>query len=144
MEKVKLSISLKNRLMEIEKLKEAVAKMEDSIQCTKRKLKEVDLVLEELFTNIVNHGFSDNDEHDIEISMSCDKGELEIRMEDDGKPFDITKAEAPDTKCSIEKRCIGGLGIHFIKHFIDECKYYRNKDKNIVVLKKTLESEKTD
>ena len=142
MEKVELFIKLKNRLVDIEKLKEAVAKIDSTINCTTRKIKEIDLVLEELFTNIVNHGFADNEEHDIEVSLSCDQGALEIRMEDDGKPFDITKAEAPDTRCALEKRCVGGLGIHFIKHFIDECKYYRKKNKNIVVIKKRINSDK--
>lgn len=138
MGKISLSIKLKNRLGELDKIKEAVSKMSTSIACTKRKFSEINLILEELFTNVVCHGFSDNKEHDIDISMSCDDSSLKIRMEDDGKPFDITAAAAPDTQCAIEKRCVGGLGIHFVKHFIDDCKYYRKKGKNIVVLKKSI------
>jgi len=141
MGKVNLSIKLKNRLVELEKIKKAVSEMSTAIGCTKRRFKEIDLILEELFTNVVCHGFKDNKEHDIDIFLSCDDTSLMIRMEDDGKPFDVTAAVSPDTKCAIEKRCVGGLGIHFIKHFIDECKYYRKKDKNIVVLKKYIRSD---
>jgi len=138
MGKVNLSIKLKNRLNELDKLKAAVSKMSATITCTQRNSKEINLILEELFTNVVNYSFNDDKEHDIDLSLSCDEKSLIIRMEDDGKPFDFTAEAAPDTKCAIEKRCIGGLGIHFIKHFIDDCKYYRKKGKNIVVLKKYM------
>ncbi len=142
MGKVKLSITLKNRLADLDKIKTAVLKLSGAIDCTRRKLKEIDLILEELFANVVHHGFKDNREHDIDISLSCDDGILEIRMEDDGEPFDITASPAPDTRCALDKRGIGGLGIHFVKHFIDDCKYYRKKNKNIIVLKKNM-AEKT-
>ena len=138
MEKVNLSIKLKNRLSELNKIKAAVSKMSATIKCTQRNSKEINLILEELFTNVVSYSFNDDKEHDIDLSLSCDEKSLIIRMEDDGKPFDFTAAAAPDTKCAIEKRCAGGLGIHFVKHFIDDCKYYRKKGKNIVVLKKYM------
>ncbi len=138
MENMNLFIKLKNKLVDLDKIKKAVLKMSITVDCTKRKLQEVDLVLEELFTNIVCHGFNDNKEHDIFISLSCDDDTLMIRMEDDGKPFDVTAAKPPDTKCAIENRHIGGLGIHFVKNFVDECKYQRKKDRNIVLLKKYI------
>jgi len=141
MENLNLSIKLKNRLADLEKIKTSVAKMYSTIDCTKRKFREIDLILEELFTNVVCHGFSDDKEHDIEVSLACDKKELTIRMEDDGQPFDITAAASPDTRCTLEKRCIGGLGIHLVKHFVDECNYYRKRGKNIVVLKKKISND---
>jgi serine/threonine-protein kinase RsbW len=138
MGKVRVKIKLKNRLIELEKIRQAVSKMSSAFDCTKRKFKEIDLILEELFTNVVCHGFNDNKEHDIDLSLSCENDSLTIRMEDDGQPFDITAAVPPDTKCALEHRYVGGLGIHFVKHFIDECKYHRKKGKNIVVLKKDM------
>ena len=138
MGRVKFSIKLKNHLKDLDKIKGAVLKMSKMIDCTRRKSQEIELVLEELFTNVVCHGFNDNEEHDIDISLSCDDAGLMIRMEDDGEPFDITAAPVPETRCKIEQRCVGGLGIHFVKHFTDECKYFRRKGKNIIVLKKRL------
>ena len=142
MEKVNLSIKLKNRLGELDKIKAAVSEIFATTNCTQRNSKEINLILEEIFTNVVNHGFDDDKEHDINLSLSYDEYILLIRIEDDGKPFDFTATQTPDTKCSIENRFIGGLWIHFIKHFIDDCKYYRNKGKNIVVLKKNMTNDK--
>ena len=145
MGKFKLSIKLKNRLIDLDKIKKAVLKVSSSVDCTNRKFKEVNLILEELFTNVVNHGFNDNDEHEIDLFLSCDDKDLVIRMEDDGKPFDLTSASKPDTKCALEKRFIGGLGVHFIKYFADECKYQHKKGKNIIELKKNInESGQTE
>ena len=140
---VSLSLKLKNRLSDLEKIKAAVAQMYSSTDCAKRKLLEIDLILEELFTNIVCHGFSDDKDHVIEIALFCDGKLLKIRMEDDGDPFDITAAAEPDIRCAIEKRCVGGLGIHFVKHFVDECEYFRKNDKNIIELKKNIVDEDT-
>ncbi|MCP4370097.1 MAG: ATP-binding protein [Deltaproteobacteria bacterium] len=141
MEKVNLSIKLKNRLDELDKIKAAVSEISASTDCTRRDSKEINLILEEIFTNVVNYGFDDDKEHDINLSLSCDECILLIRIEDDGKPFDFTATADPDTKCPVENRCIGGLGIHFVKHFMDDCKYYRNKGKNIVVLKKDMTND---
>jgi len=65
MEKHNLSIKLKNRLIDLNKIKKAVLKLSSSVECTKRRFIEVNLILEELFTNVVNHGFNDDEEHDI-------------------------------------------------------------------------------
>jgi len=138
MEKHNLSIKLKNRLIDLNKIKKAVLKLSSSVECTKRRFIEVNLILEELFTNVVNHGFNDDEEHDIALSLSCDESSMKIRMEDDGKPFDLTKAESPDTKCAIEKRFIGGLGVHFVKHFADKCTYQRKNGKNVIELIKHI------
>ena len=138
MGKINLSIKLKNHPDELDKIKAAVSKMSATTDCTQRNSKEINLILEELFTNVLKYGFDDDKEHDINLSLSCDESVLLIRIEDDGKPFDFTATATPDTKCPIEKRYVGGLGIHFIKHFIDDFKYYRKKGKNIVVLRKNI------
>jgi len=141
MAKVNLSIKLKNRLNELDKIKAAVSKISATANCSQRNSKEINLILEEIFTNVVNYGFDDDKEHDIDLALSWDECMLFIRIEDDGKPFDFTATADPDIKCPIQNRCIGGLGIHFIKHFMDDYQYYRKKGKNIVVIKKNMTND---
>lgn len=138
MNSVSRSIKLKNRLTDLEKIKDAVSGLTSELSCTKRKFKEIDLVLEELFVNAVHHGFSDDKEHEIKLSLGCEDETLIIRMEDDGRPFNIMEAEPTDTQCPIEKRGVGGLGIQLVKHFTDHCEYNRKDGKNIIVLKKKI------
>ena len=138
MGKITVSIKLRNRLTDLCKIKDAVAEVVSSATCTKRKFKEIDLVLEELFSNVVQHGFIDDREHEIQLTLYCENDMLIIRMEDDGRPFNIMEAKPTETRCPIEKRCIGGLGIQFVKHFTDHCEYHRENNRNIVILKKKI------
>ena len=131
-------------MVDLDKIKDAVDRISAAVECTARKCCEINLVLEELFTNIVSYGFPDNDEHDIDLLLTCDDEYLMIRLEDDGQPFNILKADDPDTKCALERRGIGGLGIHFVKHFIDDCKYHRKKGKNILILKQQITDAETE
>lgn len=138
MEKTEFSIPLKNRLEDLSKIEAVLESVAEKVCCSPRKLCETNLIIEELFTNIVNHGFDDQKEHTIHLSISWDQKFLTIRIEDDGKPFNPTELTAPDTTCCISKRLIGGLGIHLMKHFVDICQYSRKHGKNIVVLQKRL------
>ncbi|WP_022666050.1 ATP-binding protein [Desulfospira joergensenii] len=138
MGKVNVSIRVRNRLEDLCKIKDAVAEVVSSASCTKRKFKEIDLVLEELFANVVHHGFMDDKEHEINLALYREDDMLIIRMEDDGRPFNIMEAESADIRCPIENRRIGGLGIQFVKHFTDHCEYRRENHKNIVILKKQI------
>lgn len=52
--------------------------------------------------------------------------------------FDPLEVPDADTNLSADKRNIGGLGIYLIKQIMDDVKYMRIDNKNILVLKKVL------
>ncbi len=56
---------------------------------------EVNLSLDELFTNIVSYGYDDDLEHSVSFTLRMDDDILMINIEDDGRPFDPLKAELP-------------------------------------------------
>jgi len=99
---------------------------------------QLNLALEELFTNIVSYGYADQAEHTIQIHLAMEKGSLIVRVEDDGVPFNPDQAQSPDLKCPLEERQIGGLGVHFIKKFMDKMVYERRNGKNILIMKRTI------
>lgn len=99
---------------------------------------EVDLVLEELFTNIVSHGYTDDDEHWIEITISHENGMLVMRIVDDGIPFNPVEFEATGLDTPLDERGVGGLGVHLARHFTEDVVYERRGNKNILTLKKIL------
>ena len=91
---------------------------------------QVDLVLEELVLNVVNHG-SGGREGEIKIKLVSDEEAVTIQIIDDGRPFDpLTDAPEPDTESSIEDRAVGGLGIHLVRTMMDEVSYRREENKN--------------
>jgi anti-sigma regulatory factor (Ser/Thr protein kinase) len=96
---------------------------------------EINLALDELFTNIICYGFDDNCEHTIRMTISLENDELCIRIEDDGIPFNPTKIKRPDMPRSVEECKIGGLGIHIVRKLVDDISYQRCDDKNVLILK---------
>ena len=99
---------------------------------------EINLALDELFTNISSYGFADDDEHDIKITITPQDEEIIIVIEDEGVPFNPVDADTPDLECSIENCQIGGLGIHIIMKLMNEVCYQRCNNKNILTMRKTI------
>ncbi len=98
----------------------------------------LNLVLEELVTNIIFYGYNDKEEHQISIHLSYIDHTFQIIIEDDAREFNpLTKAE-PDLDADIENRSIGGLGIHFVRQIMDSFTYVRKENKNIVTLTKNI------
>ena len=99
---------------------------------------ELNLALEEHFTNVISHAYTDGDEHWIQFHFSYSGDSLTIRIEDDGQSFDPRAVIHPDTQCAVESRDIGGLGIHLIKKLMDDIRYLRCQSKNIITLTKKI------
>lgn len=96
----------------------------------------LNLVMEEAITNIIFYAFPEGGIHQIIINLSLSGNELTIEIIDEGIPFDPTSKEQPDTNLPAEERPIGGLGIFLIRKMMDNVSYKRDKNKNILTLKK--------
>lgn len=132
---------LKSDLAELDTLSKHVQKFGSSIGLSKKFLFEINLALDELFTNIISYGYQDDKDHLIEITITPLNNSLELCIEDDGVPFNLIDVADPDLPCDIESCKIGGLGIHLIKNLMDEVCYKRAKGKNRLTLKKELKEK---
>jgi anti-sigma regulatory factor (Ser/Thr protein kinase) len=84
---------------------------------------QVQLAVDEAFTNIVEHAYGG--ESDKEILCTCQvvtKG-LSILLRDCGQSFDPTSVPDPDLEADLEERQIGGLGLFFIRQMMDEVEF---------------------
>lgn len=138
MNTAKLSLELINNLDELENLSRNIEKFCELNNLSGRNLFELNLVIDEVFTNIISYAFRDKKEHRIKIDVEIIDQEILIRVEDDGVPFDPTAVPANDLNCPVEDRKIGGIGIHIINKIMNSVFYERIKDKNILTLKKYL------
>ena len=135
------SFELKNDQSELERLCRNCEEIGRSIGFSDKSMFEINLALDELFTNIISYGFQDHQEHIIKISITVEGDQLQLRIEDDGVPFNPLESETPDFQCGIEDCKIGGLGIHLIKKLMDDIQYQRVADKNILVLRRKIRKE---
>ncbi|HRP01457.1 MAG TPA: ATP-binding protein [Candidatus Kapabacteria bacterium] len=96
------------------------------------------LVIEEMFTNIINYAFADKQLHCIEINLKLDNNDFIIQIIDDGIEFDPLNYKVQDLDTPLELRQIGGLGIHLMKSIMNEYQYKRENNKNYLSIKKYL------
>jgi serine/threonine-protein kinase RsbW len=127
-----------NNISEISKLAVIIDNLLEEWELPQTMAFNLNLVLEELISNIIFYAFDDDKEHHIAVAFSLDNNNIGIEIKDDGKAFDpLQENEASEeVGKSIEERKIGGLGIHFVKKLMDDIEYKRVKNNNILMLKK--------
>lgn len=103
----------------------------------------VQLSVEEACTNIIKYAYSNKSDGVIVIrcNLSITGDKFIVNLVDWGKAFDPTIMPKPDTESSLNERKVGGLGIFFMRKFMDEIKYVRSKGKNLLILVKYLQNE---
>src|SRR6267378_3076479 len=84
---------------------------------------ELELVLEELFTNLVKYGRGARGDVEIAIERAGRDILLNLR-EFDAEPFDPTRLPEVDVRRPIEERRPGGLGIHLVRQFSRDFRYH--------------------
>ena len=99
---------------------------------------DINICLDELFTNIVSYGFADDQEHIIRFTINLDNNVLTIKIEDDGVPFDPLKKKDPEFPADLMDARIGGLGIHIVKKLMDDIHYKRKRGWNSLTMRKHL------
>ncbi len=133
-----LSVTLQNRLSELERLGRIVAEFGEDHRLSDKVLYAVNLALDEIVTNIISYGYEDQADHQILLRLSLKEKELTAEVEDDGKPFNPLEAPEPDLDQPLEERKVGGLGIHLIRNMMDGMEYRRQNGKNLLVMKKRV------
>ncbi len=129
---------LKSKLSELNALCRHLEDCGDVMELPQKCLFEINLGLDELFTNIISYGFDDGIEHQIKFSLAKEEETLVVQVEDDGKPFNPLEAADPEVSQDLDTINIGGLGIHLVKKMMDDIAYQRVKGKNKLILKKCV------
>ena len=75
--------------------------------------------VDEAAANIIMHGYREKPGL-IEIEVNSKPGQVRIILRDSAPPFNPTRVPSPDINLPLEQRPIGGLGIHLIRHCVDE------------------------
>ena len=138
-----LSIRVANDLKELVVIAERVDEFCGKHEISPTVAYQVNVSIDELLTNTISYGYADGARHEIGIDLRLDGDKLIVRIEDDAKQFDLTDSDPnkADTDSELESRTPGGLGIFFVHQMMDTVSYYREKNKNIVLLAKKLEIE---
>ena len=93
----------------------------------------VELATEEAVVNVFKYAYC-HGEGDVRLRCMAEGDRFVIEVTDWGVPFDATALPEPDITSPLEKRPVGGLGIHLIKKMTDEMTYTRENGQNVLRL----------
>jgi anti-sigma regulatory factor (Ser/Thr protein kinase) len=138
MSDAQLALVLENTRSEIARLTQAVDQFAERAAIGDEDLHDIHLILDELVINVIKYAFRDGQPHAIGVHLDLVGARLTMRIEDDGRAFDPTKAPAPELDIPIEERPIGGLGIHIVRTLSDSIAYRRIDGRNVLTVIRTL------
>lgn len=111
-----------------------IQKQLERIGLSSKKLRNIELAAEEVFVNIVHHAYQGRiGKVEIQVQLISD-AQVEIAFIDDGPSFNPLESKLVDVSQPLERRQVGGLGIHLIRKCTDAIHYKRLDGKNILVL----------
>jgi serine/threonine-protein kinase RsbW len=94
----------------------------------------VELIIEELFTNSVAHGYGGDSSGAVWVSVADEDGKLSLTYEDAAPPCDPLALPAPDLNAPVERRRVGGLGMLLVKALSESLTYERHDGRNRITL----------
>jgi anti-sigma regulatory factor (Ser/Thr protein kinase) len=124
-----------NKINQLEQVQSFIEQIGSDWTLNDEMVFELNLILEEYITNLVNYGYHDEERHEIIIEISKEDNQLKMIVTDDAGPFNIMEVpENEDIDKPVEERRIGGLGIHFIRSLADQLEYDSSGGRNRLLI----------
>ena len=130
---------IKNEISELEKLANFIEEIGKEQELDLVTVMNLNLVLEEVVSNIIMYGYPTKMGDEIIICSSMIDLMLVVTILDNGLEFDPTQMKEADITLSAEERSIGGLGIFIVRKIMDEMSYERVENRNVLTLKKKIQ-----
>jgi serine/threonine-protein kinase RsbW len=136
-----LHLEIKNNLSEVAQVTEAIAQFSAQSGLPHDVNHALQLVAEEMLSNIILHGFPQDSSHTIMIDLEAKSGEVHLLIKDNGIQFNLLEHAIPKKPGSLDEFKIGGLGIPLVRSNVDEISYRYENGWNTVLLTKRLNSK---
>ncbi len=134
-----MEITLPATIENVEKVTEFVNAELAKINCPAKAKAEIDIAIDELFSNIANYAYNPEvGKATVKVEVQENPQAVVITFMDKGIPYDPLKREDPNVKLSADERGIGGLGIFMVKKTMDSVEYEYKDNHNILKIKKNI------
>ena len=137
---MKKKFQYKSEVQSIATIRKDMEDLAESWDIPSSEAKQITLVLEELFSIIINYAFKDKTNQDIGFIISQNDGIIHLLLSDDGIPFNPLEYN-PEQLSDPASSDDGGMGLSLIRVFADSIEYKREAQKNHLLIQKTIRSQ---
>lgn len=102
----------------------------------------VETALDEACANIIEHAYGGENKGEIECSCLIDEEGLTIVLRDHGRPFNPGTIQDPDRESPLQERPDHGLGLYFIRQWMDEVDFDFRPGRNTLTMSKRKEKQR--
>lgn len=127
----------RSEIHEIPRIRKDLEMLETEWSIPLSKKRQIMVIVEELFSNIVRFAYEDQQEHTIELRMKKNESSVEIEIIDDGIPFNPLEY-GKDRLNDPSLASSGGMGLTLVQTFANRMSYQRRGDKNCLFIEKTI------
>jgi anti-sigma regulatory factor (Ser/Thr protein kinase) len=132
-------LPLQNRLADLVRIEAALSALVETGVLPEAVAGELQLVLEEAFTNIVKYAHADGrDDHPVQLRLHVTPDWLELELVDSGIAFDPFAQAVDQLDRPFEERGDGLMGVPLIRALVDEHHYTRRDGRNHLRLRKRI------
>lgn len=97
------------------------------------KLFSIQLILEELVTNIIKYASGDEKNETIQVLLTINEDVTKLEIRDNSGEFNPIKASEPDIEQNAEERNVGGLGLFLVRKKVKSLTYENKDGFNVVI-----------
>nr|WP_034909307.1 ATP-binding protein [[Eubacterium] cellulosolvens] len=135
---VTVELTVESRLENVELLTDWINTVLDGCDYPRKIQTKMDVVIDELFSNIVYYAYPDTvGDTTVRLQMPADRSGLTMTFIDSGEEYNPLFFEDPDITLSADDRSLGGLGILIVKSLMDDVRYERRDNQNLLTLYKS-------
>jgi serine/threonine-protein kinase RsbW len=131
-------ICIKNQVDELDHVARFIEEIGEELDLGMELQMNLNLVLEEMVSNIIFYAYPDGTEASIELMAESDGKELTFVLSDQGQAFDPTMKEDTNMDVNPAERDLGGMGIFIVKNIMNKVTYQRLEGKNLLTMKKEI------
>ncbi len=128
------ALVLQNQPAELSHLADWVAALARDLDLTPRLAFRLELALTEAVTNVIEHGLTPAYAGTIAVTARQTPTALILTVADGGPPFDPLQTPVHVAPDSLDEAGIGGLGVHLLRRYADDCAYTYRDDRNELTL----------
>ena len=96
----------------------------------------IEMAVDEACSNIIEHAYGGEGNGDIRCTCILGDNNLTITLQDQGKSFDPSKVPHPNLSSNLDERLAHGLGLYFIRKWMDEVSFKSTEAENILTMVK--------